>query len=94
MTAVPRYGVTPQFDTHLLENASFLRLKNLSLGYTLPASLLKRTKVLSAARVYAQAQNLFTFTDFSGLDPESNSNIYKAQYPMTRQFTFGLEFTF
>lgn len=94
VTAVPRYGVTPQFDTHLLENASFLRLKNLSLGYTLPASLLKRTKVLSAARVYAQAQNLFTFTDFSGLDPESNSNIYKAQYPMTRQFTFGLEFTF
>lgn len=94
VTAIPRYGVTPQFDTHLLENASFLRLKNLSLGYTLPASLLKKTNFLSAARVYAQAQNLFTFTDFSGLDPESSSNIYKAQYPMTRQFTFGLEFTF
>ena len=94
ITAIPRYGVTPQFDTHLLENASFLRLKNLTLGYTLPASLLKRTKVLSAGRIYAQAQNLFTFTDFSGLDPESNMNVYKAQYPMSRQFTFGLEFTF
>ena len=94
VTSIPRYGVTPQFDTHLLENASFLRLKNLSLGYTLPASLLERTKVLSSARVYVQAQNLFTFTDFSGMDPESSSNVYKAQYPMTRQFTFGLEFTF
>lgn len=94
ITAIPRYGVTPQFDTHLLENASFLRLKNLTLGYTLPASLLKKTKVLSAGRIYAQAQNLFTFTDFSGLDPESNMNVYKAQYPMSRQFTFGLEFTF
>jgi len=94
VTSIPRYGVTPQFDTHLLENASFLRLKNLSLGYTLPASLLERTKVLSSARVYVQAQNLFTFTDFSGMDPESSSNVYKAQYPMTRQFTFGLECTF
>lgn len=94
VTSIPRYGTTPQFDTHLLENASFLRLKNLTLGYTLPASLLKKTHFLSAARIYAQAQNLFTFTDFSGLDPESSSNIYAAQYPMTRQFTFGLEFTF
>lgn len=94
VTDVPRYGVTPQFDTHLLENASFLRLKNLTVGYTLPTSLLKKSRFFSAARVYAQAQNLFTFTDFSGLDPESNSNVYKAQYPMTRQFTFGLEVTF
>lgn len=94
VTSIPRYGTTPQFDTHLLENASFLRLKNLSLGYSLPSSLLRKTNFLSAARVFAQAQNLFTFTDFSGLDPESSSNIYKAQYPMTRQFTFGLEFTF
>lgn len=93
-TTIPRHGTTPQFDTHLLENASFMRLKNLTLGYTLPQSLLKKTKFISGARVYAQAQNLFTFTDFSGLDPESNMNMYKAQYPMSRQFTFGLELTF
>lgn len=94
VTDIPKYGTTPQFDTHLLENASFLRLKNLSLSYTLPRNVLEKTKVFSAARVYAQAQNLFTVTGFSGLDPESSSNVYAAQYPMSRQFTFGLEFTF
>lgn len=94
VTDVPRYGITPQFDTHLLENASFLRLKNLSLSYRLPESLLRKTHVISAARLYAQAQNLFTVTDFTGVDPESSRNMYQAQYPMTRQFTFGLEFTF
>lgn len=94
ITDVPRHGVTPQFDTHLLENASFLRLKNLQLGYSLPSDLLARTKFFTAARVYVQGQNLLTFTPFSGLDPESSSNVYKAQYPMTRQFTFGVELSF
>ena len=94
VTDIPRYGVSPQFDTHLLENASFLRLKNLTLAYSLPEKVLAKMKVFHAARVYAQAQNLFTVTGFTGLDPESTSNIYAAQYPMTRQFTFGLEFTF
>ena len=45
-------------------------------------------------RVYVQAQNLLTFTNFSGLDPEGVSNIYAAQYPMSRQFTIGLDFNF
>ncbi|MGN1210131.1 MAG: SusC/RagA family TonB-linked outer membrane protein [Candidatus Cryptobacteroides sp.] len=94
VTDIPKYGTTPQFDTHLLENASFLRLKNLTIAYSLPKSVLDRMKVFSAARVYAQGQNLLTFTGFSGLDPESNLNVYKAQYPMSRQFTFGLEITF
>lgn len=94
ITDIPRYGTTPQFDTHLLEDASFLRLKNVMLSYSLPKKLLSRTKFLTGARIYAQSQNLFTFTGFSGLDPESDSNIYKAQYPMSRQFTFGAELTF
>lgn len=94
ITDVPRHGVTPQFDTHLLEDASFLRLKNLQLGYSLPQELLAKTRFFTGARVYLQGQNLFTVTPFSGLDPESSSNVYKAQYPMTRQFTFGIELTF
>jgi len=44
--------------------------------------------------VFAQGQNLLTFTKFSGLDPEGVSNMYQAQYPSTRQFTFGLEVSF
>lgn len=94
ITDIPRHGTTPQFDSHLLEDASFLRLKNLMLGYQLPQNLLKKTGFLKGVRVYAQAQNLFTWTKFTGVDPESSSNVYKAQYPMTRQFTFGAEITF
>lgn len=94
VTDIPRHGVYTEFDSRLLEDASFLRLKNLMLSYSLPKNLLQKTRVLNGVRIYAQAQNLFTFTKFSGLDPESPSNIYIAQYPAARQFTFGLDLTF
>lgn len=51
-------------------------------------------KFVEGIRVYAQGQNLLTFTKFQGMDPESSSNMYKAQYPMSRQFSFGLEIQF
>ena len=83
ITDIPRHGVFTEFDSRLLENASFLRLKNLMIAYSFPK-----------LRIYAQAQNLFTLTPCSGLDPEGVSNIYAAQYPMSRQFTLGLDLTF
>lgn len=90
VTDIPRHGVYTEFDSRLLEDASFLRLKNLMLSYQIPT----RSEIFRGARVYVQAQNLFTFTRFSGLDPEGTSNIYAAQYPMARQYTFGLDLTF
>ena len=50
--------------------------------------------MFSGVRFYVQGQNLLTFTKFSGLDPEGTSNIYAAQYPMARQYTFGIDITF
>ena len=94
VTDIPRHGVYTEFDSRLLEDASFLRLKNVMIGYSLPQKLVRKTRVFSGVRVYAQAQNLLTFTRFSGLDPEGSSNVYAAQYPMARQFTFGLDLTF
>ena len=94
VTDIPRYGVTPQMDSRFLENASFLRLKNLMLGYSLPTSVLRKSKFFTAARIYIQAQNLLTFTPFTGLDPESSSNVYQAQYPMSRQYSLGIDLTF
>ncbi len=94
VTDIPRHGVYTEFDSRLLEDASFLRLKNLMIGYSLPQNVVRKTRVFSGVRIYAQAQNLLTFTRFSGLDPEGSSNIYAAQYPMSRQFTFGLDLTF
>lgn len=94
ITDIPRYGVTPQMDSRFLEDASFLRLKNLMLSYALPSKLLHRSKFFSSARIYLQAQNLFTFTAFSGIDPEGSSNVYKAQYPMSRQYSVGIDLSF
>lgn len=94
ITDIPRHGVYAQHDTRFLEDASFLRLKNLMLSYTLPQNWLKKTKFISSARLYGQAQNRLTFTKFTGLDPETNSNMYQAAYPMSRQFSFGLDITF
>ena len=94
ITDIPRHGVTPQFDTHYLENASFLRLKNLMLSYNIPGKALAKTRFFDGARVFVQGQNLLTFTGFTGIDPEVSANIYRAQYPMTRQFTLGVELNF
>lgn len=94
VTSIPRYGVSPEMDSHLLEDASFLRLKNLTLAYSLPAKWLKKTKVIEFVRIFAQGQNLLTFTKFTGMDPEPGMNVYQAAYPLSRQFTFGAEISF
>lgn len=94
VTDIPRHGVYTQFDSRLLEDASFLRLKNLMLAYALPQDLMKKTGFIRGVRMYVQGQNLLTFTNFSGLDPEGTTNVYAAQYPMSRQFTFGLDIMF
>ena len=94
VTDIPRHGVYTEFDSRLLEDASFLRLKNVMLSYSFKFAPERKRTVIRGVRAYAQAQNLLTFTKFSGLDPEGTSNIYAAQYPMARQFTFGLDLTF
>lgn len=94
MTEIPRYGVSPEMDSHLIEDASFLRMKSLSVNYQIPESWIKPARVIQSARVFMQGQNLFTLTRFSGMDPESSSNVYQATYPMSKQFTFGVEMVF
>lgn len=94
ITTIPRFDIPMQFDDRLLEDASFLRLKNLNISYDLPKNLLRSTKVIDRVRVYVQGQNLFTWTKFQGMDPESIANYYQAAYPMSRQFSVGLEVGF
>jgi len=72
-----------------IENGSFLRLKTLTLGYTLPASIRSKLRMTNA-RVYFQAQNLFTVTGYSGADPEGLGY----PYALPRQYTFGIQFGF
>jgi hypothetical protein len=59
-----------RFSSRWVENAGFFRLRNIQLGYTVPATLLEKTKVFAGARVYVSGSNLFIVTDYTGLDPE------------------------
>lgn len=74
-----------------IQDASYLRVKNLELGYSLPASILKKVK-LSAFRLYVSGQNLFTFSKLiKQLDPERNNTVVvNTAYPQTKILSFGL----
>ena len=82
-----------------LEDASFLRLKNLSIGYTIPTSVLQKVRMKSA-RVYFTATNLFTLTKYTGLNPEvsisssTTPGVDNGSYPISRTYTFGVNLTF
>ncbi|HNX66998.1 MAG TPA: SusC/RagA family TonB-linked outer membrane protein, partial [Bacteroidales bacterium] len=84
-----------------VEDGSFLRLNNLSVGYNVPTDLLKKAYIQSL-RIYATAYNVFVLTKYSGLDPEVSTRrssgltpgIDYSAYPKSRQITFGVNLTF
>lgn len=85
------WGFSPDgVGDFFLQDAWFLRLQNVSLGYSLPKKWLKG--VFSVARIHVDAQNLFVITPYKGIDPETDS--YTAAYPNIRAFTAGLNLTF
>jgi len=90
-------------NSYYLEDASYLRLKNLTLGYSLPTSMLNKFKI-DRFRIYVQATNLFTITKYTGLDPEiigngngTNDNglgFDAGVYPTVKQFLIGVNLNF
>jgi hypothetical protein len=81
-------------STYYLRDASFLRLKNLQLGYTIPATIAKHI-AMSSLRVYFAGDNLLTFSKFPGLDPERvATNTRYVTHPQNRVFSFGVKAVF
>ena len=78
-------------DSKMLENASFMRLKNFTLGYELPRRMLGQQKVIRSAKVFFTGRNLLTFTKFRGIDPEVNRNVSYGVNPNTKQMSVGVE---
>ena len=81
-------------STAFIEDGSYLRMKTMRLGYTVPQSALDRLKMKSL-RLYLQATNLFTLTKYKGLDPELDSSgmnmgVDQGSWPTPRQITVGL----
>jgi len=83
-----------QFDSSLLENASFMRLKDLNISYALPAPITGPDKVLKKVSVFIEGRNLFTVTNYFGPDPEADTNLVYGAYPNTKQYTVGVKATF
>ena len=89
-----KFGEAIQFDSHLLEDASFLRLKNLTVAYEFPKKWMNATGFMQGLRLYFTSRNLLTFTKYTGFDPEADTNLTYGRYPNSRQFVGGIQFTF
>jgi len=82
-------GAVPYFGTLAIQDASYVRLRSLTFGYTLPSSVTRAVSI-SRARIYFTGTNLFTVTDFKSYGPESSPGAY----PEAQTFTFGMNLTF
>ncbi len=96
VTDIPKEGDQLK-SSRFIENGSFMRIKSVTLGYNFPQQLLKPVK-LKTARIYVSGQNLFTFTAYTGMDPEvnyySNDNVVMGTdfftYPQSRTIMVGI----
>ena len=99
----PRYSFTDgnnntRVSDRYVEDGSFVKIKDIQLGYTLPSSVYKN-KLFSKIRVYAQVKNAYTFTKYSGYDPEISGGIFdtgidRGAYPQARTYSMGIDFKF
>jgi len=102
---LPRYNQwhnnNNRISDRYIEDGSYLRIQNVALGYSLPKSLISKVKV-SNARFFVSVQNLYTFSNYSGYDPELGAtnnnirfmNIDNGHYPVPRTFTIGTNIEF
>lgn len=86
---VSGYYQTSYIDSRYIEDASYFKLKNLSVGYTF-----NFRHIVSKLHLFVSGQNLFTITDYKGYDPELNDGVDRGAYPTARSFSFGADITF
>src|SRR5207237_8401421 len=98
-------GFSNQFSSYYIESGTYVRLRNLQIGFTVPPGLIRW---IPAARIYLQAENLFTITGYSGLDPSlpaanifapagdiraQNHGVHRASYTSNRMISVGISTT-
>ena len=96
--SLPDYAHYVQ-SSALVFDGSYLKIKQIQLGYTFPKSLLEKTNFLTNLRVYVSLDDYFTFTEYPGFDPEvsmsgSGLGLDYGQYPVTKRMTFGINVSF
>jgi hypothetical protein len=96
----PKAGFNPNtlLSDQMLFDASFIRIKQIQLGYRLPKAILNKIKMKSV-RLYVSLEDYFTFTSYPGMDPEAGSTtnsqlgLDKGVYPITKKAIFGINVT-
>ncbi len=94
ITDIPKASEPVKHDSRFIDNASFVRMKNIQLSYEFPKALLQKTGFVGGAKVYVSGRNLLTFTKYTGWDPEVDAITAMGNYPNTKQVVFGVELTF
>lgn len=88
-----RIDIPRNFTSKDIQDAAFMRLRNLKLAYNIPGTLFKQS-VFRSATFFAQGENLFTWTSWRGLDPENNRQYGRFEYPNARKYTIGVNVNF
>jgi TonB-linked SusC/RagA family outer membrane protein len=106
-TTIPRFvngdpNANSRVSDRFVEDGSYLRIQNITFGFSIPPSFLEKTKFFSKIRIYSTIQNLHTFTKYSGLDPEVGSygqdalltGVDNGRYPVSRTILMGVNLEF
>ena len=93
-----KFYQSPAFDRDFnssdIQDAKFLRFRNLTVAYNIPEINIGSTKILKSARFYVQGQNLAIWSPWRGPDPEDNNNISLNEYPNPKMFVVGIDINF
>lgn len=93
-TTLQRIDVPRNFTFKDIQNASFMRLRNLKINYNIPVASLFSKSIFKSIVVFAQGENLVTWTKWRGLDPENSRQYGRFEYPNARKYTAGININF
>ena len=93
-TTLQRIDIPRNYTSKDIQDASFMRLRNLRLAYSVPGNVLQKLNFVKSIDLFAQGENLLTWTTWRGLDPENNRVYGRFEYPTARTYTAGINVNF
>ncbi|HRP18401.1 MAG TPA: TonB-dependent receptor, partial [Ginsengibacter sp.] len=93
-TTLQRIDIPRNYTSKDIQDASFMRLRNLRLAYSVPGNVLQKLNFVKSIDLFAQGENLLTWTTWRGLDPENNRVYGRFEYPNARTYTAGINVNF
>lgn len=94
IATLPSITFTRRYTSRDIQDASFVRFRNFTVGYNVPKRILAGSKYITGVQVFMQAENLYTWTKWRGFDPENGNEYNRFAYPSPRTFTAGVNLNF